>query len=410
MARRKEFSIPSRPAKSASVKQAGLRQHGEMMGKSEDQPAERLRRQQDVLAEFGLNAFRTRDLDQLLNRASELVAEALDVRRAKILELLPNGKELLVRAGVNWNPGVVGHVRFGADGYSPAGYALSHQEPVVSPDLETETRFNIPPVLVEHGIKSMVNVIIAGKERPFGVLEVDASRKRTFDSHDVSFLRNYANLLAAAVERHRSHQELAEATRLQSVLIQDLEHRVKNMLNLVQSIANQTNAEEPEAQLFRDTFLGRLRALAQAETMVFEGHAQEIEMKRLVWRSIEPFEATHAGALFAEGPSLRLPARSGRIMALILHELGTNATKHGALSVPEGRVRISWEMEELDDASQVRFRWREEGGPKVEPPERQGFGTRLLTNLASYELDGQAQLEHPAEGLQYEIAFSVGGG
>jgi two-component sensor histidine kinase len=380
------------------------------MATDEDQTAERLRRQQDVLAEFGLHAFRSRDLDELLNHAAELVAEGCDVRRAKVLELLPGGKELLVRAGVNWNPGVVGHVRFGADGDSPAGYALRHHEPVISSDLDTETRFKIPKVLIEHGIRSMVNVIIAGENGPFGVLEVDAARKREFDSHDISFLRNYANLLAAAVERHRTHNALAEATRNQSVLIQELEHRVKNMLSLVQSLANQTIADEPAAQVFRDTFLGRLQALAQAENLVFDGHAQEIELERLVRRSIEPFEAADAGALIAEGPPLRLPARSARIIALVLHELGTNATKHGALSVPEGRVRISWQVEDRAEGRQVRLHWREEGGPEVTPPDRRGFGTRLLTNLAGYELDGQAELKHAVGGLEYSIAFPLGNG
>ena len=239
--------------------------HQEPMKTDEHQTAERLRRQQDLLAEFGSKALYSRDLDDLLNRASELVAQGLDIKRAKVLELLPDGKELLLRAGVNWNPGVVGEVRFGAGMESPAGFALHCVEPVVSPDLDAETRFDIPKVLTEHGIKSMMNVIIEGQETPFGVLEVDATQKREFDEHDISFLKNYANLLAAAVERHRSHDQLKKAIDDQSVLIQELEHRVKNMLGLVQSLANQTAAEDPAAQVFRDIFLGRLRALAQAE-------------------------------------------------------------------------------------------------------------------------------------------------
>jgi two-component sensor histidine kinase len=185
---------------------------------------------------------------------------------------------------------------------------------------------------------------------------------------------------------------------------------VKNMLSLVQSLANQTIADEPAARVFRDTFLGRLQALAQAENLVLDGHAQEIELEQLVRRSIEPFEAADAGALIAEGPPLRLPARSARIIALVLHELGTNATKHGALSVPEGRVRISWQVEDRAEGRQVRLRWREEGGPEVPPPDRRGFGTRLLTNLAGYELDGQAELKHAVGGLEYRIAFPLGDG
>jgi GAF domain-containing protein len=115
----------------------------------------------------------------------------------------------------------VGNVRFGADGDSPAGYALIHGEPVISRDLASETRFSIPDVLVKHDINSMVNVLIAGENGPFGVFEVDASRHRDFDDDDIAFLRNYANLLAAAIERHRSHRALEEATSRQKVLIQE---------------------------------------------------------------------------------------------------------------------------------------------------------------------------------------------
>ena len=124
-------------------------------------------------------------------------------------------------------------------------------------------------------------------------------------------------------------------------------------------------------------------------------------------QSVEPFEGARAEALMIEGPSIRLPARSGRMMALVLHELGTNATKHGALSVPGGKVRISWKVENGTEDRQVRFHWREEGGPQVRLPERQGFGTRLLTKLAAYELDGEAELKHPPEGLDYMISFPL---
>ena len=377
------------------------------MKTTEADVAERLRRQQEALAEFGLRAFRARDLDELLNRAAELVAEGLKVRRAKVLELLPGGNELLVRAGVNWNPGVVGHVRFGAGKDSPAGFALRRHEPVVSPDLDQEKRFKIPDVLIEHGIKSMVNVIIAGDSGPFGVLEVDAEEKRGFTGHDIAFLRNYANLLAVALERHRSQEKLSAALHSQSVLVQELEHRVKNMLSLVQSLANQTVADEPAARAFREAFLGRLKALARAESLLFGDHGQEIELELLVRQSVDPFRRSRAGAVVAEGPPLRLPARHGRTLALVLHELGTNATKHGALSVPEGRVHIHWQTENGAQERKVRLRWREEGGLTTAPPKRRGFGTKLLTRLAAYELNGTAELKHAAEGLSYEIAFPV---
>ena len=376
--------------------------------------AERLRKQMGALAGFGLHAFRADDLDELLHRAAELVSDGLNVRYAKVLELMPGGDKFLVRAGVNWKPGVVGHVTFGADSESPAGYALAHDEPVISKDVSSETRFEIPDVLVEHGIRSMVNVIIEGTDQPFGVLEVDAPDNRDFDEDDISFLENYANLLAAAVERHRSSYGLQEAAREQGMLIQELAHRVKNMLGLVQSLATQTIADGPAALAYQESFVGRLQALARAESLVFDDHAQEVEIDQLVQRSVEPFSGRGSGAISIGGPPVTLPARSGRILALVLHELGTNAAKYGALSTGAGRVEVEWHVEDsagnaasATGERRLRLRWTEEGGPPVQPPKHEGFGTRLLTSLASYELDGDVQLEHPSGGLRYELRFPV---
>ena len=371
--------------------------------------ADRLRAQRTMLAGFGLFAFRSDDLDAVLHRACELVAEGLDVEMAKVLELRRDQGDLLVRAGVGWHPGVVGRVTFGAGLDSPAGYAVMQDEPVVSPDLGSETRFVLPEVLHEHGVRSMVNVVIAGEDGPWGALEVDAPRHRDFDAEDTAFLRTYANLLAAAIGRTRSHVALRSALSEQRMLVQELAHRVRNMLGLVQALATQTVAEDTGARAYREAFLGRLGALSRAESLVFEDHAQRIDLASLVPRALEPFTAERPEAAVIEGPTLWLPARMGRILGLVLHELATNATKHGALSVPEGRVRLAWRTEEAEGGPCVRLVWSEKGGPAVEPPTRQGFGTRLLQTLAGYELDGAAAVEHRPEGLRYELAFDAPG-
>ena len=375
------------------------------MQKDGDTREERLRRQQKALAEFGLLASRSSNLDEILHRAAELVSHGLDVKRAKVLELLPGGKELLVRAGVGWNPGVVGHATFGADHDSPAGYALSHDEPVVSPDLDAETRFEIPQMLWDHGIQSMVNVIIAGERGPFGVLEVDSTRRRHFDKDDITFLRNYANLLAAAVDRHASHTGLETAAREKDLLIQELSHRVKNLLGLVQSLAKQTPSDAPGARAYEESFLSRLGALARAENFIFEAQGSKLDLERLIARSLEPFESDRAGKIVIEGPPLRVPVRSGRMLGLAMHELGTNATKHGALSGAAGEVRISWSVQDREDARRVELCWVETGGPSVQPSKHQGFGTRLLTRLVSYELNGDAELDYATGGLNYRLVF-----
>ena len=172
-----------------------------------------LLRHQTALAHFGELALRSEDLDEILEESCRLVGEALGTDLAKVLELQPDGRTLLVRAGVGWKPRVVGHTRIEAHEGSSEGHALRTNEPVISPDLAQEQRFAIPNFLHENGVRALVNVvIIGGKDRPpYGVLEVDSRKPRRFDEDDISFLQTYANLLAAAVDRLRVLQETRRA-------------------------------------------------------------------------------------------------------------------------------------------------------------------------------------------------------
>ena len=197
-----------------------------------------VQQQKAALAEFGIEAFRTDDLDALLTRAAVLAGQGLGVKRAKVLELLPPGDKLLIRAGVGWEPDVVGNATIDADRASPAGYALLTGEPVTSEDLENDERFRCPEVLRRHGIRSAVNVIIRGNNGPFGVLEVDSQQTRRFTEDDANFLQSYANLLAAAIDRLRTHRRLAETAQQKEVLLHELQHRVKNSLQIVTSFVS----------------------------------------------------------------------------------------------------------------------------------------------------------------------------
>jgi signal transduction histidine kinase/CheY-like chemotaxis protein len=164
-----------------------------------------LLRQQTILAKFGELALKSDDLDGILTEACRLVGEALGTDLAKIVELQEDGHTLLVRAGVGWNPGVVGKVTIEAEEDTSEGMALKTGEPMISPDIGKETRFRYPPFLLENGVRAVANVvIIGGKDRPpFGILQVDSREPRQFIDEDTVFLRSYANLVAAAVDRLR---------------------------------------------------------------------------------------------------------------------------------------------------------------------------------------------------------------
>ncbi|SDY70951.1 Two-component sensor histidine kinase, contains HisKA and HATPase domains [Citreimonas salinaria] len=366
-----------------------------------------LKAQRKALADFGLFAFRCRDLDTLLTRAAELISDAFQVDLVKVLEHRPERGDFLLRAGVNWEPGVVGHVTLADHEKSPAGFALLTNEPVVSRDIGAEDRFEISDVLVRHGVKSMINVIIVGEEKPFGVLEVDAREHCDFDDDEISFLQNYSNLLASAVERIRSHKELERHAREQSVIARELEHRVKNILGLVQALTSQTSLEGRTAQQFRDSLIGRFQALAKAESLVFQDQGETADPRQTAFDILGPYRGDRAEAITISGPSVRLSARKGRMLGLALHELATNSAKYGALSVAEGRVQVEFHVDGGEQLSRLEVRWQEFDGPSVTPPKRMGFGTRLLEKVASAEMEGAAELEYRSEGLIYRLSISL---
>lgn len=164
---------------------------------------ERFLRQQQVLAKFGEIALRSSNLDEILTEACRLVGDALDTDLAKVMFLLDDGVTLLVRAGIGWNAGVVGHAKVRADIGSSEGYALRTGEPVASVDIDNEHRFTYAQFILDHDVKALINVIIIGDQdtSPFGLLQVDSRTPRVFDEGDINFLRGYANLIAAAANR-----------------------------------------------------------------------------------------------------------------------------------------------------------------------------------------------------------------
>jgi len=170
----------------------------------------KLRHQQIILAQFGELALTSESLDEILSEACRIVGQALGTDLAKVMELLEDGETLLVRAGVGWKPDVVGQVTIAVTDYTSEGHALRTGEPMISPDIEKETRFTYPAFLTDNGVKAVANVIIiGGKDRPpFGILQVNSRTPRRFTDKDIVFLCSYANLLAAAVHRLRVFDDM----------------------------------------------------------------------------------------------------------------------------------------------------------------------------------------------------------
>lgn len=159
-------------------------------------------RQQSAVAALGQAAIRGDDLATLMDEATRVVAETLGAQYSAVLELLPAGNVLLLRVGVGWRSGLVGHHTVPTGVGSLAGFVLSSDRPVVVTDMVRDTRFGQSPALLEHGIVSSMLVIVRGRTRPWGTLGVHTTRPRSFSPDDIGFLQSIANVLALAIERH----------------------------------------------------------------------------------------------------------------------------------------------------------------------------------------------------------------
>lgn len=184
----------------------------------------RLNEEQLVVATLGKNTLENMSIDDLLAEAVTGVSRALSTEYVKVLELMPDGKQFLLRAGTGWKEGYVGHALVGAGTESQAGFTLASKGPVIVEDMMQETRFSAPPLLKEHNIISGLSVIIQGHDRPFGVLGAHTVEKRLFTEEDVNFIQSVANVLSEAIDKRRNEQFIAEH-------LQELENMNKLMID-----------------------------------------------------------------------------------------------------------------------------------------------------------------------------------
>jgi two-component sensor histidine kinase len=179
---------------------------------------------------------------------------------------------------------------------------------------------------------------------------------------------------------------------------------VKNTLAIIQAIAAQTFREASSAE--RDSFSGRLRALASAHDLLTDQNWDQAAMSDMVRSALAPFQERNQERIEVAGPDARLSAAKAVLVAMALHELATNAVKYGALSNEIGRVSVVWELVETPHPSHLRLRWCETGGPRVTPPRRKGFGTRLIERTLNGE-EGRAHFEFAPQGLTCTLELSL---
>lgn len=194
------------------------------------------------------------------------------------------------------------------------------------------------------------------------------------------------------------------------MLTHELSHRVKNTLAVVQALARQPGSAALTVEQYRDRFIGRIQALARAHDQLLETNWQSADLATLIRATLSAYDRDGTTDHVTDGPTMRLSPKQGLGLALILHELATNASKYGALSTADGRLRVSWGASQAGAQRQIHLTWQERGGPPVPDGARRGFGTKLIEQACDYELGGSLELRFSPEGLTAEIAFPAGEG
>jgi two-component sensor histidine kinase len=369
---------------------------------------QRLREERAKFADFGLLAVEGADLGELLHQAAVEAAHSLGVSHIKVLQYLPDEKRFLVRAGVGWSEGVVGRARIGADVQSPAGYALQTGRPVISNELNKEERFRVPQLLREHGVKSAANVIIKAKENIFGVLEADSREPRTFAEDDLKFLQGYATLLAFAIEQARLKEQHAQLAAQNELLLQELQHRVKNnnqsLISLIHlQLANVTNIEARENL---QKIENRIRALSFVNAQLqSSARANIVDLGQYLMAIIASlFNFQSDGEtdvkLTTQISQVEVSTERAQAIGLILNEFLTNSFKY-AFGETGGIFSLSLSRED-GRAKMVMA----DNGPGMPADVRPALGLSLIEILTK-QIEGEARWDSPGEGAQLTLEFPI---
>jgi PAS domain S-box-containing protein len=191
----------------------------------------------------------------------------------------------------------------------------------------------------------------------------------------------------------------------QNLLLAELNHRVKNTLASIQSIALQSRLDRPTPEVFGERFEARLGALASAHDLLTQAAWEGASLADAVRRTLAPHMKSGNGAdrITIDGPAVQLSPNAAVTLHMALHELATNAAKYGALSAPHGRLQVRWSVDRSATPATIEFVWTESGGPVVQPPKRRGFGLHLVEKGLAHELEGAVSMQFEPGGLTYQV-------
>ncbi len=370
-------------------------------------------RQQELLSELGVLSLQRTPFADLLNHATRLVADGLNAEFCKVLEFIPSENRLLLRAGIGWRTELIGTATVDAGLGSPSGFALRTGKPVISNHLENEERFRTPDLLAEHGVRRAMNVILQGDGAPYGVLEADSREEGEFTEHDIAFLQGAANILGMAIERERYDRNLEAALQHQEVLLQEINHRVKNSLQIVAGLLTlQSNAEgNSELTQKLNTAASRIATIARAHERLYKSaNIAQIEFAVYLSGICKDLNelAPNCDVRFEAKSEVLISTDRAIRIALLVTELITNAIKYAYPHGQKGSVAVRLSLVQPD---RIKIAIRDEGVGVPEDYEidkSKGLGMRISVALAE-QLGAKLRVVRQAPGTEFIVEAPVAG-
>ncbi|WP_373476596.1 sensor histidine kinase [Sphingorhabdus sp.] len=363
--------------------------------------------QQAALSNFGMEALKSSSVADLLDEAAKTAALGMRASLSKILEYRKIENDLLIRAGVGWRAGVIGEVTFGADMESPAGYAFHTGSPVISNHLEGEEQFRTPLLMIEHGVKRAINVLITYGGGRWGVLEVDSSSAGEFEAADLAFLQGLANFVGVALDRQVAEDRLSQALDYQKLLVQEASHRVKNSLAILSSLLTmkaKSSKTPKEADALSDAS-DRVIAVARTHDRLWrEAGGDTIDLRALLAELCETLsEQLEHLDIRCSSEEIEAAPDHAVSFALLVTELVTNAAKH-AYDANGGIVHVAL----THDGALRQLQVSDEGiglvpGFNIETVSEGSLGMSLIQALAQ-SLGGTIEIVH-GRGTTFKVRF-----
>ena len=376
----------------------------------QDLTAEALRlrvRQQEILAELGVLALQGTHFTELLDLTARLTAEALNAEFSKVLEYVPSEGRFLVRAGVGWEPGVVGSATVGADVASPAGYALRTGKAVISNHLENEERFRTPELLLEHGIRRAMNVILEGEGAPFGVLEVDSRSEGEFSPNDITFLQGAANILGMAIYRQRAERKLTDALERHQLMTKEVNHRINNSLQIVASMLHlqTTTTQSDEVRHALQDASSRIAAIARAHQRLYgSDQIGKVDLGAYLSDICNDLGKAMPDCKInvSAAPDIHCATDTAIPVALLVNELITNSAKY---AYPDGGCEVWLDVSRAGDGIAISVRDRGIGLPlEFDPNSGKRLGMRLVSALSS-QVNADLQVRRLTPGTEFFLSI-----